>query len=75
MTYINAANDLTCLYNTRAHWAPSSFRAQLKKGCPMLCWARTVEKIVLNMKIKITGDKLGGRTTPLRHMILGEIVG
>ena len=38
------------VFFTRAHWAPSSFRAQLKKECPKLCWARTVEKIVLNKK-------------------------
>ena len=37
-----------------------------------MCWARTVEKNVLNIKIKITGDKLGVRTTPLRHMISGQ---
>ena len=38
----------------------------------MLCWARTVEKIVVKLEVKTTSDKLGVSTTPLRHMISGQ---
>ena len=50
-------------------------RAQLKKGAPCCVGQGLLRKSFVTMKIKIAGDKLGGRTTPLRHMILGGIVG
>ena len=71
MTYINAANDLT----SQEHIGlPAASVHSLKRGAPCCVGQGLFEKIVLNMKIKITGDKLGGRTTPSRHIILGGIV-